>query len=722
MEFPPIKRYCWYLSIASLILSSGFSCRGKKQEDSQSSKALPQILEENRLGGLAGPVYQSQAASTIPWQPWGKDAFRAAEESKRLVLAVVVLPQEQRFNTLLSELASDSTVVKAICDHYIPVLIDGDAVREMGLLADPLCREINRPLDMPLLIWLTPKFDPVAWIPVVEGKKSEIEQMFGQSHGMVSRIWKEDPEYVLNNSALDAENRRQRILKEIKERSVVTDPVAESLGAARQLLSLYDPLSRTLDHAGGLFPVGPLDVAVVSGLLPDAPEWLRERGEITSVKMLEDLLRSAMFDPLDGGAFSGRAENSWSLPKFSKNCQDQAKVAFSLFRAHLLTGDKMTLERALGVVEFAERNYSVEGGLFCFGPMIESEARDWMWTVGEVREVLSEEDANWWIAATGMEDGGNLPVDVDTARIYFRANTLSLARDLGEVAKDLGVDEARFAESIANSRETLRAHREKRWKRVTPDETPNAAATFRMVSAYAAAFTATGEHAYREKAVSLLDRAYDAFFKDGVLRALVGNGEPSVTESRAFGYALAVQACLDVADTTLDASALETANSIAQAAVTQFSSENGLMEVSATAALMDFPIIDIRRLYDDSTAGIFAQAEARSGGRQADFCETIKKLAKPLPSKASAMPILYSDSIQATLMKYHSRSILMGKGLSEEMTSAVSRLPLQLFSKALAEDSDGIPDGSVRIVSYDGAGKIIANPADLLEELLLSAK
>ena len=50
--------------------------------------------------------------------------------------------------------------------HYVPVLIDGDASREIGLLTADLCAEINAACSCRLFVWMTPEGNPVAWIPV----------------------------------------------------------------------------------------------------------------------------------------------------------------------------------------------------------------------------------------------------------------------------------------------------------------------------------------------------------------------------------------------------------------------------------------------------------------------------------------------------------------------------------------------------------------------------
>jgi len=720
MDQSVIIRCSRYLLVLSLALSCGVSCRKRREAGADTPAVIvPDALRENRTVDQAGPVYQSQSKSSIHWQPWSKKTMELAREAERLVLVVVAMPQQAGFAEVLATIERDPGAVRAIHDHYVPVIVDGETVREMGLLSETLCSEIKQPLEMPLFIWMTPDANPVAWIPVPLRGDGESLRIFNQSNEMVSRMWSEDAAYVLRNSALDNSSRRERMRKAFSEVKAAADPAAESLNAARQLASLYDPVSRSIDETGGLFPSGPLDLAAAAALIPGVPENIRERSGATTRELLKDLLPSAMFDPLEGGVFSGRAGPSWSLPAFGWNCPDQARISTVLFRAHLLTGEPAARERAEGLLAFAEKKFMNSDGLFAFGAVPRLSTKDWMWTVADIGKALPPEDAKWWIAATGMKDLGNLPSEIDSRRAFFRSNTLSLHQPLEKTASDLAVPPEDFIARFNRSKAKLLEIRLARRKAEAADLTPNAAANFRMVSAYAAAFTATGEVAYRDKAVALLGRARAAFHSGDVLKATTGKGGPEMTDARAFVYALAVQASQDVAAITLDQSPLTWAAELAAIAEGLFPQDGRLREVSAKAAILDLPIVDGRRVFEDTSGGLFALAAARAAGPPDGFASSLKALEMPMPAIAAQVPVLHTDSILAALVKHHSRVILCGSGMDASLKDAVSRLPLRLFPRATAKDSDGIPPGSVRVISPDGSGKLIANADDLLKELLL---
>jgi len=714
-----LNRLCRY-SLMLLPLFTLEGCRQKKTEHTGPPPVVSAALQKNDLLDLGGPVYQSQAESVIRWQRWSKETFDHAREAKRLLLVVIVMPQQPAFQTVLATMARDPGMVKTLNEDYVPVLVDGEAAREMGLLTPRLAAEIDQPLELPMFLWMSHEANPVAWLPVPSRNPAGVAQTFNQSHEMVSRMWREDPDYVLQNSRLDNEGRRLRFANHHKNRTVSEKPAEDSVQAMRQLIALYDRFSRNIDEAGGLFPTGILDVLATGSSLTGVPQNIRERGAETVGDLLKDLMQSPMFDPLGGGVFSGRASQSWALPNFTRNCSDQARTAVTLMRCHQLTGDPEVLRRALDLLAFAERRFRTEDGLFVFGDFGTGRQDVWLWTVEEVEKTLGEREAKEWVAATGMKNLGNLPSEVDPTRKWFRANSLALVRPLAETAKSLGVPEEELAQRFEQSRQKLLTVRQERQTGKFIDTNPHVGANFRMVSAYAAAFCATGDEAYREKAVALLAKAKEKFYLDGKLTVYGKSADPAASEGRASHYALAVLAAQDVADITLAPSAW--LDELIAGSAAKFVGENYLKEVSDEAKIIDLPISDSEKTFDDTSGGLFAMARVRetAGGPQVE--SGLAGLAGKLVTNSVQKPILHTDMILAELIKNHAKQVICGTDLSPELRSAVERLPLQVIPRRLAKDSDGIPAGSVRVVSPDGSVKLISEPSALRQELLSATK
>ncbi len=704
------------LSVVLPMFFGVVSCRKKGGEEGSGvpAKVVPE-LKANQISDLPGAVFQAQAGSAIAWQPWTRETFERARDAKRLLLVVIAMPQQPAFQEVLAEIAADPVLMAEIERSYVPVLVDGDGAREVGLLTADLCAEIKRPLSLPLLVWMTHEANPVAWIPL-SGDSVRIREVFDQSHSMVSRMAADNPDYVLENSARDQAARRERVAARRNEKMASKEPAEHVLRCVRQLTSLYDPVSRTFDEAGGLFPAGSIELLASAAMNPAVPEELRVRARETTEEMMVDLLPSAMFDPLDGGLYSSRRGISWAIPGFTRDCVGQARAVVALIRAYEMTGDPLILERALGVLRFAEREYEVGEGLYSIGFRPRTKLDLWLWSVEEVEQLLSAEDAAWWIKATQMRGLGNLPSEADPLREYFRRNSLGLSKTVPDLCKELGIPVERF-EAV---RKTLLKARDARMGDVPRDETAHAGATFRMISAFAAAYAATGDEAWRGKAVALLGKAREAFSQGSKLRMYDREGPASVTAGRAFLYALALQSILDVHDIQPSESLLSWADDVATTAAERFTDADFLKECPDEAKIIDLPVTDLAMLFDDSTAGLISSAESRMAALGRPLVASFSRLATPLPEFAVERPVLHTDLILATMMRHHGMKAICGGNPSAELKAAYTRLPIRLVLRREAEEKDDVPAGSVLLMSGEAVLKTVSSPEELEDGFLPS--
>jgi len=727
--FPIMKnRYLFKRALPTLALCLlplvSVSCRKDRNADLRdqgpAAKVVPELLT-NQLGNFPGAVYHSQARSPIRWQAWTSETKERARLARRLMFCVIAVPQQPGFQSVLAALGNDPAAVKDINDTYVPVLIDGDAAREMSILTSDLCAEINRPLNLPLFLWMTYEGNPVAWIPVTSADPAAVRELFNQSHSMVAQMWQDAPDYVLTNSRLDNENRRARIRQRKMVKVMSDQPAVDVVRCLRQLASLYDPYSRTFDETGGLFPSSSLELLASAAVHPGLPDDARARCLSTTRDLLEDLLSSAMFDPLDGGVFSSRRSASWALPAFIRDCSSQGRVAVSLIAAHRATGNPQALDKALALISYAEREYLTPDGLFSVGLSAETAPEKWMWSVEEIRKILSPEDAEWWIKATGMKGLGNLPSEVDPRREYFRGNTLSLYQTAAGLAAENSLPLETFLPRLDTVKVKLLAVRNDRFGKSKRDQQAHAPSTLRMVSAYAAAFEATGDETYREKAAALLHRAREAFAEGPALRVYATGSPPSLAAGRAFLYALAIQAILDVAAITSDDQWLTWSEDLATTAAELFTGDQFLNECTDEAALVDLPVTDLVMLFDDSTAGLVSMSECRLAEIGRPLVKDFSDLATPLPTYALDRPVLHTDLLLAAVARHYKVTAVYAADIPPALKLAVERLPLRMVSRRAARPADGVPAGAVKILLGErGESRIVTTPEALQQALLPS--
>ncbi len=703
-----------------LALQPGCRKRGAQVADKPRERPV-QVADElnaNRLGDFPGSIYRSQAASPIHWQPWTRETLERAKAADRLVFAVVAMPQQPGFLEVLAALEADSGRVAQINASYVPVLIDGDSAREIGLLTADLCAEINRPLQLPLFLWMTYEANPVAWLPVTSASQDAVGSIFEQSHTMVASSWKDSPDYVLKNSRLDNGGRQERIGRRRNTRTASKEPAEDSLRAVRQLASYYDPSSHTFDEAGGLFPAGSIDLLAVAALNPGVPAEIREKALETLNSLLGDILPSPMFDPLEGGVYTARRGSSWAFPSFARDCVSQARAAVALFDASRATGNAAASERALDLIAFAEKTFLTAEGLFAIGLSVQPDPANWVWSVEEIEKDLPPEDAAWWIRATGMKGLGNLPSEADPRREFFRKNTLGMRQTPAEIAAGLHVPVEDFLPRYEATRKRLLKVRNERRGEFPRDDSSHAGSTFRMVSAYVAAYGASGQEIYREKAISLLEKARMAFTKGPRLREFSRDAPAPVGEGRAFLYGLAMQAVLDVAAISPDERWLLWADDLATTSAELFTAADFLKECPDDARLIDLPVTDLVMLFDDSTAGLISSAEGRLAALGRPLVESFSKFATPLPDYVPERPILHTDLVEATIARLFPVVVTSGADVAPELKVAVSRLPARAVRRRMAKPGDDVAAKSVTIQIGDQPPLTVSTAEELRQALL----
>ncbi len=691
------------------------ACRSEVVESTTDNLIeTPSELEKNNLLQLPGAVYRHAADSPIHWQPWTRDIPDLADRSDRMIFAFVTSVQAPGFAESLETLSSNRRIVEAINQNYVPVLIDADAAREIGILTADLAAEISQPLNLPFLLWMSPAGHPVAWIPSRWIDAETARERFFQSNILVSNIWKESPEYVVRNSAMDNEARAARMDRRRMRIMGSETPDVDTVRSIRQLISLYDPLSRNYDEIGGLFPSGALDLIASAAMQADLPPDVRRRAGETTRDYLKDLLGSPMFDPLDGGLFSARRSGSWTLPSFHRNSITQSRAALALFRAYHATGEPHALESALGLIRFTENQYRTSGGLFAVGYEAGSSQEDWKWTVEEVAEILGEEEGRWWADLTGMRGLGNIPFEVDPERRYFRQNTISLPDTLHALAEKSGTPPDRFEARFEDARQKILAARDLRVGESPRDKTPHASASFRMVSAYAAAFTATGDDQWRDKSVELLERSREAFSDGARLRTFQdGDSPPEITDARAFTYALAIHALLDVVDITGNTDWLIWCDDLATVMTENFTEDDLLHEVSADARVIDLPVTDFTMLFEESSLGLINFAECRLAALGRPLMMDLRELAGKLPISAVDYPVQHTDITQSFLSRLFPVTIVHGPETPRELLDSIERLPLRMFHRRPARGDEAPPAGACLVIRGADEPVVVTNPREL---------
>lgn len=665
------------VALACLFLSG---CGKKEQaEDHAPPAVIADNLRSNQLADLPSTFLTSHANSPIHWQKWEPGIMEQADKARRLIFAVVSSSRFPGSHDILRSIESSPKLVSTLNHDFIPVLVDLDISRETSLIASGLSFEQGEPIAFPFIMIVSPDGAPVSWRSLSFLNAQQIRRDLEGAIEVVLRLWQDFPDYVRKDSMEKFERRKGNLAP--VEPSVTNSEERRTRfeAAIRRLSSYYDEDTRTLDGLGGLLPVSALRLLGSAAVSPHFDAERREACRKAALGVYQEVFRSAMADPLDGGIYSARVGKSWQLPMNHRDCPTQAQAIIALSGLAARNQFDGALDTALRAAAFAEDQYGTPDGLFAISTKPRGNLdREWLWSVEQLKAALTPQEFRLWEKVSAIAPLGNIPPEADPRRRFFRLNSLSIRLSKSEIAAALSITPAEIDSLLDSSRRKLIKARDARVGGIERDNIPSATASFHMIRAYCALFTATGDESWREKATALGARCKESFGRAEFLNERPGENPSPMSDCRAFTYALAARANLDLHAITLDDRWSQWATELMTLLSENFVSKEGrIYEARESASVVDIDYEDRAMVFGDSTSGTTRST-----------LQIFKKLGLRTPPKLEpwltslpefdSNPVIYADTLESLMIDV-TAPVLDIAATPAEVAAAATRLPLDTF-------------------------------------------
>jgi uncharacterized protein YyaL (SSP411 family) len=249
---------------------------------------------------------------------------------------------------------------------------------------------------------------------------------------------------------------------------------------------------------------------------------------------------------------------------------DQAQLAVSYLEAFQITQNEAIETAARRTLDYVLRDMTAPEGAFWSAedadsavdpanPKEKSEGFFYIWTAGEVRELLGEEHAEWFGFRCGMERSGN--VQNDPHQEFVGRNILFQAHTLAETAQHFDRPVEEVASALAQAERTLFEARKTK-PRPHLDDKILTAWNGLTISALAKAGAILNEPVYLEAAKRAARFILTTLHEpDGTLLRRYRAGDAGIS-GMLDDYAFFTQALLDLYEATLEFSWLERAIAI----------------------------------------------------------------------------------------------------------------------------------------------------------------
>ncbi|OFX27842.1 MAG: thioredoxin [Armatimonadetes bacterium RBG_16_67_12] len=399
----------------------------------------------NRLANETSPYLLQHASNPVEWYPWGDEALRRAQAEDKPIFLSIGYAACHWCHVMEHESFEDPAVAEVMNRHFVNIKVDREERPDLDQIYMNAVVAMIGHGGWPMSVFLTPKGVPFhggTYFPPVSrhGLPAFVDLLQA-----VAEAWRDRREEIETSGA--------GLLNVLRRETVRSDPAALSPGT---LEAAYRTLERTYDLAHGGWGAAPkFPQPMTLEFLLRTHVRTRERSALRMVEStLTKMARGGIFDHLGGGFHRYATDAIWLVPHFEKMLYDNAQLARAYTHAWQVTGNPLFRRVAEEALDYMLREMTDPAGGFHSSQDADSEGVEgkfFVWTPGEVREVLGDE-AELFAEAYGITPRGN----------FEGTNILHVAKDAPALAEQFGPGVAEIDARLAGARRVLFVRREQR--------------------------------------------------------------------------------------------------------------------------------------------------------------------------------------------------------------------------------------------------------------------
>jgi len=513
--------------------------------------AAPPDPQETRAGGWrladsASLYLREHAGDPVEWYPWGDEAFARARELDRPVFLSSGYSSCHWCHVMHRESFADPALAALLNEKFVCIKLDREDLPHIDAIYLDAVQALIGHGGWPLSVFLTPDREPFFGGTYFPPVATEGRPGFGEILGRVHEAWRTDREKVLESG--------RALLAHVAAGSSRS---GEAIRAAAYVERGLAQVRERYDTDRGGWRGAPKfpDPRLIEFLIASARLGGPEEDLRMALGTLAAMRAGGIYDQIRGGFHRYAVDAEWAVPHFEKMLYSQGLLGEAYAEAFRLTGEASLAETARGTLDALLLDFRLDSGAFAASFDADSggsEGTYYVWTPGELFELLGEEKGRFMMTLLGISETGNFE---GGGSVPSRRIPLDGAAQLHSMGREQ-------AERIVA--EALRAMVERRATRPAPRRDDKAILGWNAtaISALAKGAVALREDRYRRAAEEAL-RAVRAELvrEDGfVRRSAAGRAEhPAALEDAA----LYLKAVLDLYEASFDPELIAHAREIA---------------------------------------------------------------------------------------------------------------------------------------------------------------
>ncbi|NLU72206.1 thioredoxin domain-containing protein [Streptomyces sp. HNM0575] len=413
----------------------------------------------NRLADETSPYLLQHAENPVDWWPWSEAAFEEARRRGVPVLLSVGYASCHWCHVMAHESFEDQATADYLNERFVSVKVDREERPDVDSVYMEAVQAATGQGGWPMTVFLTPSAEPFYFGTYFPPGPRHGMPSFRQVLEGVATAWSDRREEVADVAG--------RIVRDLAARSIRYEqpqpPGPEELAGA--LLELTREFDAERGGFGGA-PKFPPSMALEFLLRHHARTGSDGALEMAQATC-EAMARGGIYDQLGGGFARYSVDAGWVVPHFEKMLYDNALLCRVYAHAWRSTGSAPARRVALETADFMVRELgTAQGG---FASALDADSDDgqgrhregayYVWTPGQLTEVLGEEDGRWAAGHFGVTEDGTFEEGASVLRLRDRAGGDGESGDGDGDGDGFGED---GAARLASVRERLLRAREQR--------------------------------------------------------------------------------------------------------------------------------------------------------------------------------------------------------------------------------------------------------------------
>ena len=416
------------------------------------------VRHPNRLIHEKSPYLLQHAHNAVDWYPWSSEAFEKAKEKDKPIFLSIGYSTCHWCHVMEKESFDNVEVAELLNEAFVCIKVDREERPDLDIIYMKVCQMLTGSGGWPLNIIMTPDKKPffaATYIPK--------ENRFGSTglKELIPRIWE-----LWNSHRSEVVNSAKKITTFLEESYLSSSDVTSSDVTLDEstLYKAFKCLCEKFDEHNGGFGDTP-KFPTPQNLTFLLRYWNRTANE-KALWMVEKTLKSmrlgGIFDHVGYGFHRYSTDSRWLVPHFEKMLYNQAMLIMAYTEAFEATGKEEYERTAREIVTYVLRDMTSPEGGFYSAEDADSEGEEgkfYLWTKEEIRQLLSEDEADFVMKIFNITKEGNSGISIQDK---MGENILFLKNSLNEIANTLEVSLGELRERLEKVRDKLFVARERR--------------------------------------------------------------------------------------------------------------------------------------------------------------------------------------------------------------------------------------------------------------------